>query len=230
MDLLIFTDGACSGNPGPGGWGAVILLPDGSVRELGGGEPKTTNNRMELTAALAALRATGGKATVYTDSVYVIRGLTEWIHGWKRRGWRTAAGESVSNRDLWEELDALARGRCLAWRYVRGHHGCPGNERCDEIAAAFSKGKRVKLYSGPVASYPHDLLEFPAQQRLPATTSASRRSASKGGFYVSFLDGVAERHDNWGSCQERVYGKSGAKFKKVYSEAEAEETLRKWGV
>lgn len=229
VETLIFTDGACSGNPGPGGWGAVVLAPDGSVRELGGGHPRTTNNRMELTAALEALKAAPGPAAVYTDSVYMIRGLTEWIHGWKRRGWKTAEGQDVLNRDLWEELEAAARGRRLDWRYIRGHTGCPGNERCDEIAVAFSKGKPVELYNGPVSGYPHDLLELPAQEQLPRSSAKERPPKRPGGFYISLLAGAVERHQDWRSCQERVYGKSGARFKKVFSEAEAEKTLKDWG-
>jgi ribonuclease HI len=122
-NILIFTDGACSGNPGPGGWGAIVASPEGSVVELGGGEARTTNNRMELLAAIVALEACAARpepVVVCTDSTYMISGVTQWLAGWKRRGWLSSTGDPVLNRDLWERLDALAqarRGR-LSWRWV----------------------------------------------------------------------------------------------------------------
>src|SRR2546426_5075681 len=153
MSTVVFADGAAKGNPGPGGWGAIVVTPDGQVTELGGGTRHTTNNRMELTAAIEALQhvgAAGGPVAVHTDSTYVIRGIQQWIHGWRRRGWRTAAGGDVSNRDLWEALAAVAgRMEALEWHYVRGHHGVAGNERADEIANAHAAGRRPALYRGP---------------------------------------------------------------------------------
>jgi ribonuclease HI len=130
-----YADGACRGNPGPGGWG-VLLRDEGRERELHGGEPATTNNRMELTAVIRALEATAPQRPLrlYTDSQYVQKGITEWIHDWKRRGWRTADRKPVKNRDLWERLDALAHGRPLEWHWVRGHAGHEGNERADALA------------------------------------------------------------------------------------------------
>lgn len=133
--VTIFTDGACSGNPGPGGWGA--LLRYGKVeKELSGGAADTTNNRMEMTAvieALAALRG-GCEVDLYTDSTYVQKGITEWIDNWKRRGWKTAARKPVKNQDLWQSLDEEAQRHDIDWRWVRGHTGDPGNERADELA------------------------------------------------------------------------------------------------
>ena len=145
-------DGACSGNPGPGGWGALLRFDDGSVRELGGADPATTNNRMELTAALALLRELRDlprhpDLVIRTDSRYLIDGLERWIHGWKRKGWRTASGGAVLNRDLWEELDA-ARLSDVPLRHVRGHSGDPDNDRCDAIAVAFARGDRAVLRDG----------------------------------------------------------------------------------
>ena len=142
-------DGACSGNPGPGGWGALLRFEDGSRRELGGAAPATTNNRMELTAALAVLDALSHlprhpDLVLRTDSRYLIDGLEKWMAGWKRKGWRTASGGAVLNRDLWEQLDA-ARLPGLALRHVRGHSGDPDNDRCDAIAVAFSRGQRPAL-------------------------------------------------------------------------------------
>jgi len=131
----IYTDGACSGNPGPGGWGA-ILRAGGKEKELCGGEALTTNNRMEMMAVIEALRALKRTTTarIHTDSQYVQKGMTEWIHGWKRRGWKTAGKDPVKNEDLWRELDAQAARHTLEWLWVRGHNGHPENERADELA------------------------------------------------------------------------------------------------
>lgn len=131
----IYVDGACRGNPGPGGWG-VLLRARGVERELFGGEPVTTNNRMELTAVIRALEALHRRcsARVYTDSQYVQKGITEWIHNWKRRGWRTASKEPVKNVDLWKRLDALVAGQEIEWKWVKGHAGDAGNERADALA------------------------------------------------------------------------------------------------
>ncbi|HUL06286.1 MAG TPA: ribonuclease HI [Candidatus Acidoferrum sp.] len=131
----IFTDGACSGNPGPGGWG-VILRWDGHEKELHGGERATTNNRMELMAAIKALESLKRAVTVrlHTDSQYVKKGITEWIHDWKRRGWRTADKKPVKNADLWQRLDAALGEHDIQWIWVRGHSGHPENERADELA------------------------------------------------------------------------------------------------
>lgn len=145
----IYTDGACSGNPGPGGWGVAVYFADGTVGELGGAAPETTNNRMEMQAAIEALkvwRALGEtrSVTLYTDSEYVKKGATQWLAGWKRKGWKTASGKPVLNRDLWETLDRL-NAPAVEWRYVRGHAGDPGNERCDAIARGFSLGRPPTL-------------------------------------------------------------------------------------
>jgi ribonuclease HI len=133
--VRIYTDGACKGNPGPGGWG-VLLKTGASEKELFGGEPQTTNNRMELTAVIRALEAldSGRDVEVYTDSQYVQKGISEWMRDWKRRGWRTADRKPVKNQDLWQELDQLAGSHRIAWHWVKGHAGHPGNERADALA------------------------------------------------------------------------------------------------
>jgi len=151
----IYTDGACSGNPGPGGWGTVIYYDDGSVYELGGADRQTTNNRMEMQAAIAALEYLLNSrqtqpVTLYTDSEYVKNGITKWVSGWKRKGWKTSAGKPVLNQDLWEQLDRLNQKAAqqipaFNWQYVRGHSGNEGNERCDTIARAFSLGQTPNL-------------------------------------------------------------------------------------
>jgi len=135
--IEIYTDGACRGNPGPGGWAATLERGE-QLRELSGAEPATTNNRMELTAVIRALEALKRpvKARVHTDSEYVRRGITEWMANWKRRDWRTADRKPVKNRDLWEQLDVLAARHEIEWLWVPGHAGVPGNERVDRLATA----------------------------------------------------------------------------------------------
>ena len=134
--VLIFTDGACKGNPGPGGWGAVMRFGD-KEKELSGSEKLTTNNQMEMMAAIVALETLTRPCSVIltTDSVYVRDGITKWIHGWKRNGWRTAAKKAVANAELWQRLDAAAARHRIDWRWVKGHAGHPENERADKLAS-----------------------------------------------------------------------------------------------
>ncbi len=133
--VTIHTDGACSGNPGPGGWGARLSY-GGHEKELYGGEPHSTNNRMELMAAIEALNSLKKpcKVTLYTDSNYVKGGITGWIHGWRKNGWRTAQKKPVKNADLWQQLDEACQRHDVEWRWIKGHSGNPGNERADELA------------------------------------------------------------------------------------------------
>ena len=173
-DIRIYTDGACLHNPGPGGWGVRILYPDGAVREMGGREADTTNNRMELQGALAALQAVepGAAATVFSDSQYVIHGLTRWLAGWKRKGWVTATRAPVKNRDLWMQLDDAGPER-VQWRHVRGHSGDPNNDRADEIARGFASGT------------PPDLVDSRSAAPAGAETAGSRKVR-----YVTLVGGA----------------------------------------
>lgn len=166
MLIRIFTDGASRGNPGPGGWGAIIST-EKKVIELGGRKDRATNNRMELSAAINALEhvreenfanlgdlaADDKKVQLFSDSKYVIMGITEWIFGWQRKGWKTADRKTVLNRDLWERLANAAKGLKIEWKYVAGHTGHSGNERCDEIATLYADGENVHLYSGAREKY-----------------------------------------------------------------------------
>lgn len=145
--VIVYTDGACKGNPGPGGWGALLEF-NGQQKRLHGGELETTNNRMELTAAISALNALKETCavTLYTDSSYVMQGLTTWLPNWKARGWRTASKQPVKNQDLWQLLDVAAGRHQVDWKWVKGHSGDPGNEEADRLAnegvlAALAKGK-----------------------------------------------------------------------------------------
>ncbi|MBU2941277.1 ribonuclease HI [Shimia thalassica] len=141
-DLFAYTDGACSGNPGPGGWGVLMRAMDGNTvikeRDLSGGAPETTNNQMELMAAIMALEALSkpSRITVITDSTYVKNGVTGWIFGWKKNGWKTASRKPVKNAELWKRLDAAQAGHQVTWEWVKGHAGHPENERADELARA----------------------------------------------------------------------------------------------
>jgi ribonuclease HI len=177
-------DGACSGNPGPGGWGALLRFSDGALHELGGAERATTNNRMELTATLALLEALAQlpchpDLRVRTDSRYVIDGLSKWLPGWKRKGWRTASGGAVLNRDLWEKLDG-ARLAHVPLAYVKGHSGDPDNDRCDAIAVAFSKGRMPQLAAGERLERAHLELDLPGARAdtPPATTAELPQAAA----------------------------------------------------
>jgi len=174
-------DGACSGNPGPGGWGALLRFEDGSLRELGGSDPATTNNRMELCAALALLEALRALPrhpglVIRTDSRYLIDGLQKWLPGWKRKGWRTASGGPVLNRDLWERLEQLRLPE-VPLVHVRGHSGDLDNDRCDAIAVAFARGQRPRLAAGP----PANGSAGPAPVPAPANGLAADAGALSGG-------------------------------------------------
>jgi ribonuclease HI len=228
--VVIFSDGASKGNPGPGGWGAVVVSGE-QVVEVGGYEKLTTNNRMELRAAiegLNAVRSKDAKQTIlYTDSSYVINGITKWVHGWKKNGWRTKDKKPVINQDLWMSLDAAVagHGRDIEWTYVGGHVGVVGNERVDRIASDYAEGKKVDLYYGPLAEYPIDIANLGADSDLQKSKSASNeRSKAKAYSYISRVDGKVMVHKTWKECEERVRGKT-ARFKKALSPEEEKDIV-----
>jgi ribonuclease HI len=219
---VAYTDGACLGNPGPGGWGVRILYADGTVQECGGADPATTNNRMELQGAIAALKIIGAEqeATLVTDSRYVIDGVTRWIHSWRRRGWLTAANTPVKNQDLWMLLERRSHAG-IRWQHVRGHTGDPNNERVDAIARAFAQGTPPALFCGRAGSSADPVLAITS---LPATDSPAARlsatlprpvPATAKAQYVSIVQGVVALDPDWASCAARVHGVSGAHYKKV---------------
>jgi ribonuclease HI len=233
--FLIFTDGACSGNPGPGGWAAIVAHQSGTVKEIGGGADQTTNNRMELLATIKALEVIQdkpGKVAFFTDSTYVIRGITQWIWGWKKKNWFNAEGKEVLNRDLWEWLHSLVMGRktenAIEWYYSRGHVGTPGNERCDEIAVQFSQGRKAQLYDGSLLKYSIAVYDLPADVTLPEMRPKQEKKVAHS--YLSLLGGTVQRHSDWASCERRVKGQSGAKFKKAMAVGDEAKILQEWGL
>jgi len=236
--FLIFTDGACSGNPGPGGWAAIIAELSGNITELGGAAEQTTNNRMELLATIKALENIAkkpGRVSFFTDSTYVIRGITQWVWGWRRNGWKNAEGQEVLNKDLWEWLFSLVMARQkmeqesdIEWGYSRGHVGTPGNERCDEIAVQFSQGKKASLYRGPLLQYSIAIYDLPEDTALPEMRPKQEKKVAYS--YLSLLGGVVFRHRDWPACERRVKGQSGAKFKKAMCAEDEPKILSEWGL
>ena len=230
-DIIIFTDGAAKGNPGRGGWGAVVA-DEKEVAEIGGHEAHTTNNRMELQAAIEALsfaqQYKTESITVYPDSEYVVNGATKWGSGWRRNGWMTKQKKPVLNRDLWEPLLELVDsfGGRIEWHVVGGHIGVRGNERVDTIADSFARGEKVQLYRGARSAYNVDLEDLSIDQEKHRARKAARPRSSKAAYsYVSAVDGVVQVHKTWKECEARVRGKM-ARFKKALSAAEEADIIR----
>lgn len=226
--VIIYTDGASSGNPGPGGWGAVIAFDD-QVIELGGGEDKTTNNRMEMKAALESLKYVanlGKEIEIYTDSSYLINGITKWVSGWMNNNWQTKSKQDVLNKDLWQDLYEVTQNQKIKWIAVRGHAGSALNNRVDEIAVSFSKNEKINLYQGDRGSYKFDV-KAPTDEEL-AVKSDNERRKQKAYSYLSLVDGLIERHETWAECEARVKGKTGAKFRKALSADEEALIIKDW--
>ncbi|HEV8666521.1 MAG TPA: ribonuclease HI [Candidatus Paceibacterota bacterium] len=233
--IIIFCDGASKGNPGPGGWGAIVAAGN-SIYELGGFEKHTTNNRMELMAAVEALQKarelSNGEVTVYTDSSYVINGITKWVKGWQRNGWLTQEKKPVLNQDLWEPLVKAAENfdATIVWQYVGGHVGIEGNERVDSIASDFALGEKVELYNGPLNGYLVNVKNITFDKTLVKQKSASKeRSKLKAYSYVSVVGGVIEKHKTWAECEARVKSKA-ARFKKALSEEDEAAIVKEFSV
>lgn len=228
-EIIVFTDGSSRGNPGPGGWGTVVVEGD-AVLELGGREVNTTNNRMEMTALLEALLSIGTTSktiVVYIDSSYVVKGMSSWIIGWKKNNWKTADKRDVSNKDLWEKLDEAGEGRKIEWKLVEGHVGIIGNERCDEIATEFADNKPPTLFDGCIDQYRLDILNVSSEK---VAKKSKDRSKLKAHSYLSFSGGEFMKHKTWAECKEWVNGKSNAKFRKAISEEDEAAIMKEWGV
>ena len=250
-DVIIFTDGSSRGNPGPGGFGAIVIAPKNyemgivkyEVTELGGREEHTTNNRMELRAAIEALsfvtnlpacQLAGRQLTTYnlqlfTDSSYLINGITKWVFGWQKNNWITTQKHSVENRDLWEALLKVVRGKNIEWKYVGGHIGVAGNMRCDEIATAFADHKPTKLYADVLENYSmKNILDIKHDVVAATKRSYSRaRNGAKAYSYVSMVGGSIQTHKTWAECEKRVNGKA-ARYKKVLSAEEEKSLIEEW--
>ena len=235
--IVVYTDGSSLGNPGPGGWGAVIVFCEDRVVELGGGNKKTTNNRMELAAAIEALKKidnVSGDVLINTDSQYVKNGITKWVLGWQQREWVTAAKEPVLNRDLWEELIGEEKRRKqfgeVSWKHVIGHIGHAGNERADAIATSFAGGKEDVLYNGKLDTYKIDLSVKHDEKMSEERALKKAHSKAKAYSYLSLVEGTVQRHKTWAECETRVKGKRNVKFRKAVSLENENEILKEWGV
>lgn len=227
-DIKIFTDGAAKGNPGPGGYGAVLLLGD-TVLEIGAGKKLTTNNEMELRAVVEALKhvpENSKEVEIYTDSKYVVEGATGWIFGWMKNGWKTKTNDDVSHKETWQELIALLKKVKVDWHKIPGHSGLIGNERADIIASNYGDGKPVTLYNGKRAGYEYQIenVEYD-KEKAAARSEARKRQSQKAYSYISKVDGVIQVHKTWGECEARVKGKKGVRFKKSISAAEEKEII-----
>lgn len=235
QEIIVFTDGACSGNPGPGGWGAIICYNEDRVIELGGGKASTTNNHMELFSILAVLQEIGetkNTISIYTDSTYVIHGATKWIWGWAKKNWVNSENNVVSNKDLWEKLhqNLTRKNFQLKWNYVRGHTGVVGNERCDQIAVAFSKGETPYLYRTDYNHYSYKIFPLPKPEPVPEMKFGNNVKKDEKVYYISLINGVVSRYQTWSECESAVKGRPGVRFKKVKNQEEETQVLKSWGV
>jgi len=235
--VVVFTDGASSGNPGPGGWGAILVF-DEQIVELGGGEPKTTNNRMELVALVEAfgfankygLSSQDYIFEVYSDSSYAVNGITKWVGGWIKNNWQTTQKKPVMNQDLWEDLHLLTKEYKIDWRVLPGHSGIPGNERADKIAVGFRDGEKVGLFHGSMGDYNINVLDIRYDSALKRVKDTKRaRSKAKAYSYLSLVDGILKRHMTWADTEKRVAGKPNVKFKKALDKEEEGEIVKEWG-
>jgi len=228
--IIIFSDGASKGNPGPGGFGCVVVLPQGRVVELGGSDLHTTNNRMELSGAIAGLtevKKENSEILFYTDSKYVINGITGWIFAWQKNNWQTKDKHEVLNRDLWGKLSELAKNKNIKWHYVGGHVGVAGNERCDEIADAMATNQKVTLYKGSLKDYKINVLDLGHSEELKKNKYSK---SAKAYSYLSLVDGVFMIDKVWADCEKRVTGKKNPRYQKAISPEHEIEIKKSWGV
>ncbi|MEO5668591.1 MAG: viroplasmin family protein [Bdellovibrionota bacterium] len=245
--VWIYTDGACSGNPGPGGWAYLARHKD-DVWAASGCEKSSTNNRMELQATYEALRSVRARnlatepLVIFTDSSYVLKGIQEWMPAWVKRGWKKVDGTDVMNRDMWELLSHEVRGLKLEWALVPGHSGVAGNEFVDEWSVEASKQLKGAKKSWALESFearaafevwPTERVSKPKSASGSKSSSSRNSSSSSSGggkaFYVSLIKGELIRHSTWPECEARVKGTSGARYKKIKSESELSDVLKSWG-
>lgn len=226
-EVEIYCDGSSIGNPGPGGWGAVIR-DRARAKEVGGYDAHTTNNRMELTAAIQSLHilTTKAKVTIHTDSQYVINGVTKWVFGWEKNNWQTKEKKDVLNKELWQALVQETRRHTVEWKHVKGHSGIHLNERADMIANGFARKENVELFYGSLAAY-EKLLEGMPKARVVSKSKSATKKTGPAYSYVSSVEGIVETHHSWTECEKRVKGKP-AKYKKVFSLEEERSLMKEW--
>lgn len=227
-NTIIWTDGSSRGNPGRGGFGAVII-ENGFVKEFGGFEENTTNNRMEIKSAIAALENSKNSfISIYTDSSYLVSAMTSWIFSWQKNNWikkGSDKNEEVLNKDLFIKLLEVSKDKKIQWIKVRGHAGVPLNERCDVIATSFADGKQTPLFSGKVSDYKISL-DFDVDKNLPI--SKEKKSNQKAYSYVSKIDGEIFVDKSWEDCKKRVSGVSNVRYKKSLNKDDEEKIIKEF--
>lgn len=242
--IIIYTDGSSLGNPGPGGFGCVIvLLEKETVVELGGKANETTNNKMELTAILKSLEylkdhnvSPDTSIVIHTDSSYAINGLTKWVFGWQKNNWITSTKTPVLNSELWKQLvPVTSYFKKLKFDHVRGHAGIWGNERCDMIATSFASNKKIELFHGELLAYDPRVLskDFSESKHAHKSNievsqkSKSGKTSGKAYSYVALVNGKIQTFSDWESCKAVVHGRS-AKYKKVLSKQDEDALIKEW--
>ena len=222
----MYTDGASRGNPGPGGWGAVILV-DNFAMEIAGGVKKATNNQMELQAVISVLSDSGARAykgavTVFSDSAYVVNGSNYWIYGWEKKDWITSQKTPVENKKMWQDLLALLKeyGNRLTIAKIKGHGGELYNERCDELAVNAALGKKEKHFQGNQKEYDQFLIDIGTTLKKASPKKKPSKPSGPAYSYVSLVNGKVYTDKTWTECEKRVKGTKGAKFQKVFSKGE----------
>jgi len=229
--ILIFTDGAAKGNPGPGGYG-VVILNSGRVYEIGGGKKNTTNNEMELKAVVEALKSLSEDSIpmeIYSDSKYVVEGATGWIFNWVNNGWKTKAKGDVINKELWQQLLPLLKKYEITWNKIPGHVDMNGNDCADRIASGFAEGKNLDLYNGPQDKYSHDIEDISwDKEKEEERRKARKRQSAKAYSYISMVNGDVKTHKTWTECEARVKGKTGVRFKKALDKEEENQIIKQF--
>ena len=251
-EIIIYTDGSSLGNPGPAGWGAILVINGEKVIELGGRESESTNNRMEIMGALESLRLVekrkieSKKIIIHADSAYVLNGITMWIHAWVKNNWKTKLGDDVLNKDLWEPLYKvhlnLRSKYKIEWVKVKGHSGIHLNERCDVIATSFAGNNTTILFTGNTKDYEKlfgiSLEDHKKSKKTkvkssptPGVMEKKKKTAKGAGYsYVSMIGGKIHVDKTWDACEKKVKGKSGAKYKKVFSKDEENDLIGLWSL
>ncbi len=235
FSFFVFIDGSSLGNPGPGGWGALLIArEENQIAEIGGSKKNSTNNEMELEAlvqSLSFLRGNSGNILFFSDSRYLVQAMSIWLDGWRKNGWRRKDGKEIKNLSLWKKISSLLEERgknTVFFIHIPSHVGIFGNERVDKIAQSFAKGESIELYQGTFKKYPfRDKLLLPSLEEIYTKKSQKRRRKDKQKcYYLSFQNGKVTRYENWEECKKHVLGKKGIRYKKICSKEEREDFLK----